>query len=73
MNQDEDQGVSPQNDGVDHGRSRREALVRLGIYGAFTAPALLAVLQSSKAQAQSPIGDPINGVCTIDPPECHFF
>ena len=71
MNQEEDRDVGPAEDGKLS--SRREALARLGVYGAITAPAMLAMLQSARAQAQSPIGDPINGVCTVDPPHCEFF
>ena len=40
---------------------RRGTLVRLGLYGAATAPALLTVLKANKAMAQSPIGPPIPG------------
>jgi hypothetical protein len=33
---------------------RREVIKKLGVYGAYTAPALIALLQSGKAVAASP-------------------
>jgi hypothetical protein len=54
----------------DEGGTRREMIQRLGLYGAVTAPVLLAALSSSPALAVSgsdpcipPLGEPI-------PPEC---
>ncbi len=43
--------VSMASEKTDEGR--REALKKLGIYGAYTAPALVVLLKSGKAVAQS--------------------
>lgn len=54
--------------------ARREALRKLGTYGAVAAPALLAVLSADRAQAVTVFGPPITGVCTVSPtPDCTFF
>ena len=62
---------------ADKAAARREALRKLGTYGAagaVAAPALLAVLSSDRAQAQTVFGPPITGVCTVSPtPDCTFF
>lgn len=52
---------APQSEGdgeLDMEEARRRTLLRLGIYGAATAPALLAVLKSEKAIAQTGGGIP---------------
>jgi hypothetical protein len=49
-------------DELDTEGARRRMLTSLGIYGAATAPILLAALKSEKAAAQSgPFGPPIPG------------
>ena len=52
--------------------ARREALRKIGMYSAVTAPVLLGVLSAERAVAQTPIGDPIKGECTVSPPNCTF-
>lgn len=74
MHQDEERPPSPDVGGQDKLAARREALLKLGTYGAVAAPALLAVLSADRAQAVTVFGPPITGECTVSPtPACTFF
>lgn len=73
MRQDEDKPAAEVS-GQDRLAARREALRKLGTYGAVAAPALLAVLSADRAQAVTVFGPPITGECTVSPtPDCTFF
>jgi hypothetical protein len=53
--------------------TRRDALRKIGIYGAFTTPVLMGLLKADAALAASPIGEPIQGECSIGPPPTCTF
>lgn len=72
MGHEIDPGQSGVEEPVPTDAARRAALRKLGIYGAFTAPVLMGLLKADAAVAASPIGDPIHGECTTDPPNCEF-
>lgn len=50
---------------ADDGATQRRNLLKLGVYAAYTAPALLAMATAAKAQGASPVGicNPFEGPC----------
>jgi hypothetical protein len=73
VSQEEDRHRDDAEQQTSRGAARREALRKIGVYGAVAAPTLVAVLSADRAVAQSPIGPPITGVCTVQPPSCEFY